>query len=151
MYWKVGMGCRGRMCGIVLTLVPFGLRSSSLLFVIQIVPVGEGKKKRKENRELTWKYLNVYIWLEVSLRGKTLAKSAAVSEAVFSSGCLLALAPYSWNSADNHQTVSQCQRLLASWNEHQRLMLQVALANRGRRQKMWKTAASNLLLALFGI
>lgn len=46
MYWKVGMGCRGRMCGIVLTLVPFSPRSSSLLFVIQIVPEGEEKKKK---------------------------------------------------------------------------------------------------------
>lgn len=50
MYWKVGMGCRGRMCGFVLTLVPFSLRSSSLLFVIQIVPEGERKKKKKNRR-----------------------------------------------------------------------------------------------------
>lgn len=102
------------------------------------------KKKKSQNwRENTWTFTFGWKWAW----GETLAQSAAVSEAVFMSMCLLALAPFSWNSADNHPTLSQCQRLLASWNEHQRLMLQVALTNRGRRQKMWKIAASYLLLA----
>lgn len=47
MYWKVELACRGRMCSIVLTLVPFGLGSSALIFVIQIIPEGEEKRNKK--------------------------------------------------------------------------------------------------------
>lgn len=109
----------------------------------------ERRKKTKNRKksanwcENTWTFTFGWKWAW----GETLAPSAAVSEAVFMSACLLALAPYSWNSTDNHPTASQCQRLLASWNQRQRPRLQVALTNRGRRQKVWKIAASYLLLA----
>lgn len=93
------------------------------------------KKKKPANwRENTWTFTFGWQWAG----GETLAQSAAVREAVFLSTCLLALAPHSWNSADNHPTVSQCQWLLASWNGNQRPDA-ASLTKRRRRQKMWKT------------
>lgn len=72
--WAAG----GRMCSIVLTLVPFSLRSSTLLFVIQIIPEGEGKRKKEKMQivvkipdvKKNWRE-NVYIWLEVGWRGNS--------------------------------------------------------------------------------
>lgn len=49
MYWKPP---GGECVGIVLTLVPFSLRSSTLLFVIQIIPEGERKKKKGIKKKL---------------------------------------------------------------------------------------------------
>lgn len=73
MYWKVEMGCRGRMCSIVLTLVPFFcLGSSTLLFVIQIIPGRE-----KKNLQIDVENTGTFAFGCKRAGGEMLAPSAA--------------------------------------------------------------------------